>query len=78
MSHGWTDENTEAARRESDAERKKMVDKAMQTMDAAVWARAFVAHAHHNIHIAIDEATMTGWFANAIMCGFDQKGRKAA
>lgn len=56
-----------------DAERKMLVDAAMQTMDAAVWAKAFVAHVKYNPAIATDEGTMIGWFANAIMCGYDRK-----
>lgn len=34
--------------------------------DAAKWARAFAAALAENPAIATDEATMLGWFANAI------------
>lgn len=39
------------------------------------WARAFVRFCKANPSIAWDEDTMTGWFANAIMRGFDECSR---
>lgn len=41
------------------------------SMDARDWARAFVEHVNKNPDIATDEGTMIGWFANAIMRGYD-------
>lgn len=40
------------------------------TMDAEVWAREFVAR------FGGDEELMRGWFANAIMCGYDEAMRR--
>ena len=40
-------------------------------MDAAKWAASFVAHVQWKPSIATDEGTMIGWFANAIMAGYD-------
>lgn len=42
-----------------------------QSFDAKDWAVAFVAHVKAKPSIAIDEDTMLGWFANAIMRGYD-------
>ena len=47
-----------------------------QSFDAAVWAKAFVAHVKANPEIATDEGTMLGWFANAIMRGYDEYARQ--
>lgn len=43
--------------------------------DAKVWAEEFVKLCQINPSVAIDEGTMIGWFANAIMAGYDL-GRK--
>lgn len=43
-----------------------------QSFDARVWAKAFVKHVAKNPDIATDEETMVGWFANAIMRGYDE------
>ena len=37
-----------------------------QTMDARIWAKEFIS-----IHGG-DEELMFAWFANALMCGWDQ------
>jgi hypothetical protein len=42
------------------------------------WARAFVRFCKANPSIAWDEDTMTGWFANAIMRGYDEAYARAA
>ena len=47
-----------------------------QTMDARVWAREFIAVAQRVPFIASDEGCMTGWFANAIMAGWDERCRR--
>ena len=44
--------------------------------DAEAWAKEFVARAKHDPEFATDEATMLGWFANAIMAGYDEAHRK--
>lgn len=44
----------------------------LSTMDAKVWADEFV-----RLNSASDHATMLGWFACAIMTGFDEATRRA-
>lgn len=43
----------------------------VHSFDAREWATAFVRLVKEKPEIATDEGTMTGWFANAIMCGYD-------
>ncbi len=47
-----------------------------EDMDAQRWAKEFmqILDAHHNIEV--DEGFMLGWFANAIMCGYDTANRR--
>ena len=45
-------------------------------MDATIWADEFVKIVKEKPKIAIDKGTMIGWFANAIMTGYE-KGRDA-
>lgn len=47
-------------------------DSFSQSTDAVVWAKAFVEHVRRNPAIATDEGTIIGWFANAIMRGWDE------
>ena len=47
------------------------------TVDAKIWAQEWMKVIKKNPNIATDEGTMLGWFANAIMAGYD-KGRKLA
>jgi hypothetical protein len=47
----------------------------VRSFDASDWARDFVAHVKANPSIATDEGTMIGWFANAIMRGYDEHAR---
>lgn len=44
--------------------------------DARVWASEFVRIVKENPNIALDEGTMIGWFANAIMAGYDHANRR--
>jgi len=44
-----------------------------QTMDAQVWAREFMKRVEQGC--VLDEGMMLGWFANAIMCGWDHHAR---
>jgi len=44
----------------------------LQTMDAQEWAKEFIRIAPD----ATDEGSMIGWFANAIMTGYDAGARK--
>lgn len=44
----------------------------VQSMDARVWADEFC-----KLNTATDKGTMIGWFANAIMAGFDEATRRA-
>ncbi len=39
--------------------------------DGMVWAKRFCEYARLKPEIAIDEGTMVGWFANAIMSEYD-------
>lgn len=53
-----------------------------QSMDAVVWAKEFMRLYNNNklrpINIPdwVDEDTMRGWFANAIMAGYDEARRR--
>ena len=47
-----------------------------QSFDAQVWAKAFVAIVKKNPAVAVDEGTMIGWFANALMRGWDERERR--
>lgn len=47
-----------------------------QSFDAMEWARAFVAVAREHPTMATDEGTMVGWFANALMRGYDEAMRR--
>jgi len=52
-------------------ESEETVGKLIGNMDARVWAKEFKKTLRHHPGIAKDEATMMGWFANAIMSGYD-------
>lgn len=41
------------------------------TMDAQVWARKWLEITADKPEVATDEGAMIGWFANAIMAGYD-------
>lgn len=41
------------------------------TMDAQVWAQKWLETTKNRPEIATDEGAMIGWFANAIMAGYD-------
>jgi hypothetical protein len=41
------------------------------TVDARVWVEKWMEHLKKDPSIATDEGTMLGWFANAIMAGYD-------
>jgi hypothetical protein len=47
-----------------------------KTFDGQTWAKEFVRRFQKHPQIATDEATMIGWFANAIMVGFDRAQQK--
>jgi hypothetical protein len=47
------------------------------SMDARVWADKFAETLVNNPAIATDRDTMLGWFANAIMAGYDEAQRRA-
>lgn len=44
--------------------------------DAQYWADEFIKILNENPGIAHDEGAMIGWFANAIMAGYDEARRK--
>ena len=47
------------------------------TIDAKVWAEEFIKTIKKKPKIAKDEGAMIGWFANAIMAGYDKgQGKK--
>jgi len=48
-------------------------NKLIGEFDAKVWAEEFVKMVKAKPGIATDEGTMIGWFANAIMAGYDQR-----
>ena len=48
------------------------------TMDGVAWAKAFMLTKEVRPGIADDEETMVGWFANAIMRGYDTAQDEAA
>jgi hypothetical protein len=47
------------------------------TIDARVWATEFVAIVQQSPDIPTDLETMTTWFANAIMAGYDEGVRRS-
>lgn len=47
-----------------------------QSFDARDWALAFVEAVQKKPEIATDEGTMIGWFANALMRGWDERERR--
>lgn len=54
-------------------EESKPVSKIPQSMDAVVWADEWLEIIKENPSIPTDRDTMIGWFANAIMCGWDHR-----
>lgn len=53
-------------------EQQNLVSKKLiGNMDAKVWAEEFVKVVKTKPLIPTDEGTMIGWFANAIMAGYD-------
>jgi len=49
-----------------------------ESFDARDWAEEFVRIAKQNPHIPQDEECIIGWFANALMRGFDEHGSRIA
>lgn len=45
-------------------------------MDGLAWAKEFCKRAAASPAIATDLETMRGWFANAVMAGFDEAQRR--
>jgi len=43
-----------------------------QTFDGQIWAKEFIRHVKARPEIATDEGTLIGWFANALMVGYDR------
>lgn len=50
----------------------------LPSFDAREWAKAFVELIRKKPEIATDEATMTTWFAGALMRGYDEHARRGA
>lgn len=50
----------------------------LQSFDARVWAKEFVDRARRDPSFATDEGNMIGWFANALMRGFDEAQQRDA
>jgi hypothetical protein len=50
----------------------------LPSFDARDWAQAFLkAYENYKGDDFLDEANMTGWFANALMRGYDEHVRRA-
>ena len=49
-----------------------------QSIDAKVWTKEFMRlyYEHDRDYKWIDESLMLGWFANAIMAGYDEARRR--
>jgi hypothetical protein len=47
------------------------------TFDGQIWAKEFIQHVKDHPEIVTDEGTMIGWFANAIMVGYDRAKQEA-
>lgn len=50
----------------------------LPSFDARDWAAAFCEKARTNPNFATDEGNMIGWFANALMRGFDEHAMRVA
>jgi len=50
----------------------------LPSFDAKDWAEAFCAIVAKNHGIALDEGWIIGWFANALMRGFDEHAMHTA
>lgn len=50
--------------------------KCPRTMDGLTWAKEFCKRAAANPNLATDVEAMHGWFANAVMAGFDEAQRR--
>lgn len=48
-----------------------------QTLDARKWASDWIETTHRRPEIHTDEGAMIGWFANAIMAGYDEGCRRS-
>lgn len=60
---------------ESEAQPEQPKDWPLQSCDARDWAQAFMRRFGERLH-EIDEGLMITWFANALMCGFDEHARR--
>ncbi len=47
-----------------------------QTTDATIWTKEWLKTIKKNPSIPTDKGTMIGWFANAIMAGYDAARRQ--
>ena len=52
---------------------RKITRKLIGNLDGKIWTHEFVKIVKKNPNIATDEGTMIGWFANAIMTGYDKR-----
>ncbi len=50
---------------------KKKKETIPSTLDARIWAKEWIKIIKKNPTIPMDEECMIGWFANAIMAGYD-------
>jgi hypothetical protein len=64
-------------KKNTEEERIKREDNLIGNPDAKVWAEEFVKLLKEKSNIEIDEGLMIGWFANAIMAGYDKGHRDA-
>lgn len=79
---GWTPNTFAAALAHARAEAKREAVEEIvkilnftQSFDARDWAKAFVETVREHPDVPLSEGAMIGWFANAIMRGYDEAGR---
>lgn len=74
---GMIDPRIQTQREKATASESATARNLSQCVDAAKWAESFMAiDREYGIHV--DEGTMLGWFANAIMAGYDHAKREVA
>lgn len=54
----------------------KKLSKLPRSFDARDWASEWLEVIKNYPGVPTDEGTMVGWFANALMCGFDEANRR--
>lgn len=70
-------DHAEFEREHADTPPKERPDWPLPSFDARDWAEAFVKTVKEHPEIASDEGAMIGWFANALMRGYDETAMTA-